>query len=133
MPVDELTKLWSVLSAYLRKVADHGVEGAKGLWAAIVRYASIVAEHVQALSADQLRPTAALLCAALLLALLLWMRALLRLRRTRKILTEAQARCETLQAQYDAEVKWRTTSERVVGAQARSIAPSQQDHSKHPT
>ena len=133
MPVDELTKLWSVLSAHLRKAADHGAEGAKELWAAIVRYASIVSEHVQALSADQLRPTAALLFAALLLALLLWMRALSRLYRTKKIPAEAQARCETLQAQYDNEVKWRTASERVVGVQARSIAPSQQDHSKHPT
>jgi hypothetical protein len=122
--VDELAKLWATLTEYIRKAIEYATQELTKLWSIIVEYLNILVERVYALPVERLRPIAALICSALLVALILWISALRKLRRARRELTEAEARCEVLQAQYDAEVKWRTAAERVEAARP-PVSPPQ--------
>lgn len=111
--MDELLKLWATLTENARKAVEHATQGLTKIWSIIGEYLNIIVVRVQALPAEQLRLIAVLIYGALFVVLILWVSTLRKLRKARRELIETQARCETLQAQYDAEVKWRTATERV--------------------
>jgi hypothetical protein len=111
--VDDLVTLWATLPENARRAAEHATQALAAVWSAGVEYLNILVERVQAFPAEQLRLIAALICSTLVVVLILWVSTLRKLRKARRELIDAQARCETLQAQYDAEVKWRTATERV--------------------
>jgi len=121
--VDDLATLWATLTEYARKAVEHANQGLTTVWSVVVEYLNVLVERVQAFPAEQLRLIAALICSTLVVVLILWVSTLRKLRKTRRALIEAQARCETLQAQYDAEVKWRTATERVEAARPPASPP----------
>ena len=121
--MDELAKLWATLTEHTRKAVEHATQGLTKVWSVIVEYLNILVERVQALSAEQLRLIVALICSTLFVVLILWVSALRKLRKAKRELIEAQARCEALQAQYDTEVKWRTAAERVEAARRPASPP----------
>ena len=93
--MDELAKLWATLTEYIRKAIEYATQELTKLWSIIVEYLNILVERVYALPVERLRPIAALICSALLVALILWISALRKLRKARRELTRQRrvARC----------------------------------------
>ena len=96
------------------------MEQFRQVWATVAEHISKVAERVHDLPADQVRLVAALACLASLLVLIAWVVTLRKLRTTRKDLVEARAHARELQAKYEAEVKWRTATERIEAKAAQA-------------